>query len=83
MQISCKREELLKGIQTVQAVVGTKSTLPVLANVLLEAKGEKMDMTATDLEVGVRCSIKVKVSEPGAITLPARTLSEVVRELPS
>jgi len=82
MQISCQREELLKGIQTVQTVVGIKSTLPVLANVLLEAKGEKMDLTATDLEVGVRCSIKVKISEPGAITLPARTLSEVVRELP-
>lgn len=83
MQIICKREELLKGIQTVQAVVGTKSTLPVLANVLLEAKGKKMDMTATDLEVGVRCSINVEVLEPGAITVPARTLSEVVRELPS
>jgi len=82
MEISCKREELLKGIQTVQAVVGTKSTLPVLANVLLEAKAKKMDMTATDLEVGIRCSINVEVSRPGAITLPAKTLSEVVRELP-
>ena len=83
MEIRCNREELLKGIQTVQSVVGTKSTLPVLANVLLEAKGKKMDMTATDLEVGVRCSINVEVSQPGAITLPAKTLSEVVRELPS
>ena len=83
MEIICKREELFKGIQTVQTVVGTKSTLPVLANVLLEAKGEKMDMTATDLEVGVRCSVEVEVLEPGAITVPARTLSEVVRELPS
>ncbi|MDH5174191.1 MAG: DNA polymerase III subunit beta, partial [Elusimicrobiota bacterium] len=79
MEIRCNREELLKGIQTVQSVVGTKSTLPVLANVLLEAKGKKMDMTATDLEVGVRCSINVEVSQPGAITLPAKTLSEVVR----
>ena len=83
MQIACKREELLKGIQTVQSVVGTKSTLPVLANVLLEAKGEKMDMTATDLEVGIKCSVNVEVLEPGAITVPARTLSEVVRELPA
>ena len=83
MQISCKREELLRGVQTVQAVVGTKSTLPVLANVLLEAKGKKMDMTATDLEVGVKCSVNVEVLEPGAITVPARTLSEVVRELPA
>ncbi len=83
MEIKCKREELMKGIQTVQSVVGTKSTLPVLANVLLEAKGKRMDMTATDLEVGVRCSINVEVSRPGAITVPAKTLSEVVRELPS
>ena len=83
MQITCRRDELLRGIQTVQSVVGIKSTLPVLANILLEAKGKKMDMTATDLEVGVKCSVNVEVSEPGAITLPARTLSEVVRELPS
>lgn len=83
MEISCKREELLKGIQTVQAVVGTKSTLPILANLLLEVRGKKMDMTATDLEVGIRCSIDVEVSRPGAITLPAKTLSEVVRELPA
>lgn len=83
MQITCKREELLRGVQTVQSVVGTKSTLPVLANVLLEAKGKKMDMTATDLEVGVKCSVNVEVLEPGAITMPARTLSEVVRELPA
>lgn len=41
MEISCKREELLKGIQTVQSVVGTKSTLPILANLLLEVKGKK------------------------------------------
>jgi DNA polymerase-3 subunit beta len=83
MEIICKREELLKGIQTVQTVVGTKSTLPVLANVLLEVNAEKMDMTATDLEVGVKCSVKVEVLQPGAITVPVRTLSEVVRELPS
>ncbi len=83
MHITCKREALLKGIQTVQAVVGTRSTLPVLANVLMEAKGNQMDMTATDLEVGIKCSVDVEVLEPGAITVPARTLSEVVRELPS
>jgi len=82
MEITCRREELLKGIQTVQAVVGTKSTLPILANLLLETRGKKMDMTATDLEVGIRCSIDVEVSRPGTITLPAKTLSEVVRELP-
>jgi len=83
MEISCTREELFRGVQTVQAVVGTKSTLPVLANVLMEAKGNKMEMTATDLEVGIKCSINVQVIEPGAITVPARTLSEVVRELPA
>jgi DNA polymerase-3 subunit beta len=83
MEITCKREELLQGVQTVQSVVGTRSTLPVLANILLEAKGEKMDMTATDLEVGVKCSVDAEVLEPGAITVPARTLSEVVRELPT
>lgn len=83
MEITCLREELVKGIQMVQSVVGTKSTLPVLGNVLLEAKGNRMDLTATDLEVGIRCSVKVEVVGPGGITVPARTFYEVVRELPS
>jgi len=83
MELRCNRDELFRGIQTVQSVIATKSTLPVLANLLLEAKGKKMEMVATDLEVGVKCSVDVEVVEPGAITVPARTLSEVVRELPS
>ncbi|GAI37665.1 unnamed protein product, partial [marine sediment metagenome] len=60
-----------------------KDRMEIILIARSSAKGEKMDMTATDLEVGIRCSVKVEVSEPGAITLPARTLSEVVRELPS
>ncbi len=88
MEIICKRGDLFKGIQTVQPAVSTKSTLPVLANVLLEASGKdtpslyKLDMTATDLEVGIKCSIRAQVLKEGATTVLARALLDIVRELP-
>jgi len=84
MEIICQRAELVKAVHTVQPVVGMKAALPVLGNLLLETR-EKilLDVTGTDLEVGVRCSINVSVVEPGAVTVPAKTLSEVVRELPA
>ncbi len=63
-------------------VVATKSTLPVLSNLLIDTDKEKIRMIATDLEVGMRCTIKAEVIKPGGITLPARKLSEVIREAP-
>jgi len=83
MEITCKRDELINVLHMVQPVVGTKAALPVLGNLLLETKGKRLDVTGTDLEVGVRCCMNVSVIEPGAITLPAKTFSEVVRELPA
>ena len=82
MEISCQRDELIRVVQMVHPVVGMKAALPVLANLLLEAKGKTLDVTGTDLQVGVRCSLNVSVIEPGAVTVPAKTISEVVRELP-
>ena len=67
MQIVCSKAELLKGIQIVQSAVSTKSTLPVLSNILLETKTNQLKLASTDLEVGVRCLIKaevVKVATP-------------------
>jgi DNA polymerase III subunit beta len=82
MQILCSKEELSKGIQIVQSAVSSKSTLPVLSNILLETKGNQLKLAATDLEVGVRCLIKAEVVKEGALTVPAKTFSDFVRTLP-
>ncbi len=82
MQIVCSKAELLKGIQIVQSAVSTKSTLPVLSNILIETKTNQLKLAATDLEVGVRCMIKAEIVKEGALTVPARTLSDFVKTLP-
>src|SRR5579872_2119100 len=81
MQIVCSKAELLKGIQTVQSAVSTKSTLPVLSNILLETKTNQLKLASTDLEVGVRCVIKAEVIKEGALTVPAKTFSDFIRTL--
>jgi DNA polymerase III subunit beta len=82
MQIVCSKAELLKGIQIVQSAVSTKSTLPVLSNILIETKTNQLKLAATDLEVGVRCFIKAEIVKEGALTVPARTFSDFVKTLP-
>ncbi len=82
MQIVCSKAELLKGIQIVQSAVSSKSTLPVLSNILVETKTNQLKLAATDLEVGVRCLIKAEVVKEGALTVPAKTFSDFVKTLP-
>jgi len=82
MQIVCSKAELLKGIQIVQSAVSTKSTLPVLSNILIETQSNQLKLASTDLEVGVRCVIKAEVVKEGALTVPAKTFSDFVRTLP-
>jgi DNA polymerase-3 subunit beta len=82
MQIVCSKAELLKGIQIVQSAVSSKSTLPVLSNILIETRTNQLKLAATDLEVGVRCLIKAEVVKEGALTVPAKTFSDFVRTLP-
>lgn len=81
MQIVCSKTELLKGIQTVQSAVSTKSTLPVLSNILLETKSNQLKLASTDLEVGVKCFIRAEVVKDGALTIPAKTFGDFVRML--
>jgi DNA polymerase-3 subunit beta len=83
MKLSVSKEKLLEGLQTVQNVVSTRTTLPILSNVLLEAADGQLRLTTTDLDVGVRGGIEATVEKPGAATLPARRLFTIVRELPS
>jgi len=81
MEIHCQKEEIFKGVQLVQSAISPRSTLPVLANILMEATAEGLRLSSTDLEVGIRCLIKADVKVPGATTLPARTLSDFLRAL--
>jgi DNA polymerase-3 subunit beta len=70
-------------LQQVQNVVSTRTTLPILSNVLLQAKEGAVHLTTTDLDVGVRGSFEANVDKVGATTLPARRLFTIIRELPS
>ncbi len=81
MKITTSKEDLLKGIQVVQNAVSSKSTLPILSHILLEAKKDGIKLIATDLEIGVSVKIEGEVFEEGAITIPARKFSEIVKEL--
>lgn len=81
MQIACSKAELQKGIQIVQNAVSSKSTLPVLSNILLETQANQLKLAATDLEVGIRSVIKAEVVKEGALTVPARTFSDFIKTL--
>jgi DNA polymerase-3 subunit beta len=83
MEVVLDRDQLLRGLQMVQNIVEPRQTLPILANVLLEAEGDAMRITATDLEVGARVSMPAKVGGKGRITVSARKLGEIVKELPA
>src|ERR1700686_1934295 len=83
MKFSVSKDKLLEGLSTVQNVVNTRTTLPILSNVLLQASGAEIRLTTADLDVGVRGSVEAQVERTGATTLPARRLFAIVRELPA
>ena len=82
MKITVTKAALLDGLQTVQNVVGVRTTLPILVNVLITADKNKVWLTTTDLDLTVRCGIEAQVAKTGATTLPVRRLFSIVRELP-
>jgi DNA polymerase-3 subunit beta len=83
MEVTLNRDAFLKGLQMVQNIVEPRQTLPILANVLLETDGDTVRLTATDLEVGARVSVPARVAGKGAVTVSARKLAEIVKELPA
>jgi DNA polymerase-3 subunit beta len=82
MKISCLQENLARGLSIVGRAVATRSTLPVLANILLESDEGRLRLAATNLEVGINCWIGARVEEEGRTTVPARLLTEFVNSLP-
>jgi DNA polymerase-3 subunit beta len=83
MEVVLDRDAFLKGLQMVQNIVEPRQTLPILANVLLETDGDTIRLTATDLEVGARVTVPARIASKGAITMSARKLAEIVKELPA
>lgn len=82
MKVSCLQDNLAKGLSIVGRAVSTRSTLPVLANVLLATDNGRLRLSATNLEIVITCWVGAKVYEEGAITIPARTLTDLVNALP-
>jgi DNA polymerase-3 subunit beta len=83
MKFTITRENLQEGLVAVAAAVPTKTTLPVLSNILVEATASGLRLSGTDLDIAVTTSVAASVDEEGAITLPAKKLVEIVRELPT
>lgn len=83
MKFTITRERLHEGLTAVAASVPTKTTLPVLSNILVEASGDGIRLAGTDLDTAVSTMVPAEVDDEGAVTLPARKLVEIVRELPS
>jgi DNA polymerase-3 subunit beta len=82
MEIVVTKSDLLRELQLFQGIVERKNTIPILANVLMDAQGEAVSFLATDLEVGLRSRCNAKVSKAGSLTLPAKKFYEIVKSLP-
>lgn len=82
MKLSLSREQLLVPLQNVMGVVERRQTMPILANVLLAARNDRLSVTGTDLEVELVASCAAKVDQAGDITVPGRKLLDIVRNLP-
>jgi len=81
MKFKINRDHFSSGLQLVSSVVGSRKTMPILQNVLIEARQEIIHLTTTNLDLGIKCSVKADVSEEGSVTLPVKDLSRIVREL--
>ena len=82
MELVVRKNDLLRELQLFQGIVERKNTIPILANVLMEAMGEEVRFLATDLEVGLRSKCAASVAKSGALTLPAKKFYEIIKSLP-
>ena len=81
MKFQINRDHFSSGLQLVSSVVGTRKTMPILQNVLLEAKNGSLQLTTTNLDLGIRCAVKANVESEGTVTLPVKDLARIIREL--
>jgi DNA polymerase-3 subunit beta len=83
MKLTIEKNVLLEALQNVQSIVGLRSPLPILSNVLLKAEGDSISLTTTDMEVCVKTVASAEITEAGGTTLPARRFFSICRELPA
>jgi DNA polymerase-3 subunit beta len=83
MKLTIKKDDFLKGLQRIQGIVEKKNTMPILSNMLLTAESGSIEIIATDLEIGLRGRYPAEVETKGAITVSAKKMYEIVRELPA
>lgn len=79
--MTISKEQIINGLQAVQNIVSSRTTLPILSNVLLRAEGTRLELTATDLDITISCSVEAAVHQTGSTTLPAKRFFGIVREL--
>src|SRR5512143_460367 len=82
MKVTVLQENLARGLSTVSRAVSPRSTLPVLANILIATDEGRLRLSATNLEMGITCWINAKVEEDGSTTVPARTFADLVNTMP-
>jgi len=82
MKVVCAKNSLMDGINTVFNVIPSKTTMPILMNILLRTKDNKLELIGTDMEVSIKCEIDAEIVDKGSITIPARKINDIVRELP-
>ncbi len=82
MKITCKQQDLSRGLSVVSHAVSNRSTLPILANILLATEHGRLKLYATNLEIGINCWIDAQIHEEGSTTLPAKVVSDLVNSLP-
>ena len=82
MKFKITRENLQRGLAAVAASIPTRTTLPVLSNILIDVSGDSVGMSGTDLDIAVSLRVPAEVDEPGSLTVPAKKLQELARELP-
>ena len=82
MELVVRKNDLLRELQLFQGIVERKNTIPILANVLIDANGSQVKLLATDLEVALRSTCSASVAKSGSLTLPAKKLYEIIKALP-
>lgn len=82
MRFKCARNDLVESFQITQKAVSPRSTLPILTGILLDFEEDKLTLTATDLEISIQNKLNVKVEDKGSLVVPARLVSDIIRNLP-
>src|SRR6266705_4749334 len=82
VKITCKQQDLSRGLTTVSHAVSNRSTLPILANILLATDNDRLKLSATNLEIGINCWVDCQIHEEGSTTVPAKLLTDLGSRLP-